>query len=94
MQNEAAKAKAALETVKSIARGLWFGILGLIAVALAALATSGAITNVNIHVGTLTINAAYVIVAVVGFLAKTIDTYVHKNQNIAANGIAPAFLQK
>lgn len=85
---------ALIETLKSIGRGLWFGILGLVAVALTALASSGAVTDVTVVVGGLTINLAFVILAVVGFVAKSIDTYIHKNDNIAANGIAPNFLQK
>jgi hypothetical protein len=89
-----AKRKAIIETLKSIGRGLWFGILGLVVVALTAFATSGALTDVNVTVGSLTINLAYVILAIVGFVAKTIDTYVHKNENINLNGIAPNFLQK
>lgn len=89
-----AKRKALLETLKSIGRGLWFGILGLVVVALTALASSGEISSVTITVAGLTVNLSVVIVAVVGFLAKTIDTYIHKNTDITSNGIAPSFLQK
>lgn len=89
-----AKKTALVETLKSIGRGLWFGILGLVAVALTALASSGAISDVTVGVGGLTVDLAYVILAVVGFIAKAIDTYVHKNQDISRNGIAPNFLQK
>lgn len=88
------KRKALSETLKSVGRGLYFGILGLAAVALTALASSGAITNVTVVVGGLSVNLAYVILAVIGFIAKGIDTYVHKNDNIDRNGIAPSFLQK
>lgn len=91
---DAAKRKALVETVKSIARGLYFAILGLIGVALTALATSGAITDVTVSVGSLKVNLAVVILAAIGFVAKTIDTYVNKNKNIDSNGIAPSFLQK
>lgn len=89
-----AKKIALIETLKSIGRGLWFGILGLVAVALTALATSGAVSDIYITVSGVTINLSYVILAVVGFVAKTIDTYIHKNQNYESNGIAPGFLQK
>lgn len=89
-----AKRTALIETVKSIARGLWFAILGLIVTALTAFATSGAVTDATITVGGMSINIAFVIVAIVGFIAKAIDTYIHKNENIASNGIAPSFLQK
>lgn len=85
---------AVIETLKSAARGVWFGLLGLIVVALLALTTSGAITNITVTVAGLSINLAYVVLAVLGFIAKGIDTYVHKNQNTTANGIAPPFLQK
>lgn len=89
-----AKQHALKETLKSIGRGLWFGILGLVAVALTALASSGAITDVTVVIYGLSINLAYVILAVVGFVAKSIDTYIHKNPEIKSNGIAPDFLQK
>lgn len=89
-----AKRKAIIETLKSIGRGLWFAILGLLVTALTTFATSGAVTNASIAVGGLDINLAFVVVAVVGFVAKTIDTYIHKNENIASNGIAPSFLQR
>ena len=91
---EDVKRKALIETLKSVGRGLWFGILGLVVVALTALASSGAVTDVVIHVGGVAVNLAVVILAVVGFLAKTIDTYIHKNDNINSNGLAPTFLQK
>lgn len=87
------KSKALSETLKSIGRGLWFGIVGLVAVALTALATSGAITDVVVTVGTLKINLAYVILAAIGFIAKGIDTYVHNRKDLKPNGIAPPFLQ-
>lgn len=89
-----AKRKALIETLKSIGRGLWFGLLGLVAVALTALVSSNTINDVYIDIGDHAINLAYVIVAVIGFIAKAIDTYVHKNESIDATGIAPPFLQK
>jgi len=88
------KKNALIETLKSIGRGLWFGILGLVVVALTAFATSGAVTDVTVVVAGVSINLSFVIIAVVGFVAKTIDTYIHKNDNINSNGIAPGFLQK
>lgn len=89
-----AKRKALIETLKSVGRGLWFGILGLVAVALTALASSGAVNDISVTVGGLTVNLAVIVVAVVGFIAKTIDTYIHKNPTLDSNGIAPSFLQK
>jgi hypothetical protein len=91
---DTAKKQALIETLKSIGRGLWFGILGLVAVALAALATSGNISDINITVAGMTVNLSVIIVAVIGFLAKSIDKYIHENDNLASNGIAPSFLQK
>lgn len=91
---DTAKQKALIETLKSIGRGLWFGILGLVAVALAALATSGNISDINITVAGMTVNLSVIIVAVIGFVAKSIDTYIHKNENLDSNGIAPSFLQR
>jgi drug/metabolite transporter (DMT)-like permease len=88
------KRKALIETLKSVGRGLWFSILGLIAVALTAIATSGAVSNIYVTVAGLTLNLSVVLVAAVGFIAKTIDTYIHKNPTIQSNGIAPTFLQK
>jgi len=88
------KRNALIETLKSIGRGLWFGILGLVVVALTALATSGAVSDINVVVAGVSVNLSFVILAVVGFIAKTIDTYIHKNDNIKSNGIAPSFLQK
>lgn len=88
------KRNALIETLKSIGRGLWFGILGLVVVALTALATSGAVSDITVVVAGISINLSFVILAVVGFIAKTIDTYIHKNDNIKSNGIAPSFLQK
>lgn len=89
-----AKRTALIETLKSIGRGLWFGVLGLIAVALTALATSGAVSDITVVVAGVSINLSFVVLAVVGFVAKTIDTYIHKNDNLDSNGIAPSFLQK
>lgn len=89
-----AKRKALVETLKSMGRGLYFGFLGLVAVVLAALATSGAIADINVTIAGMSLDLAYIIVAVVGFVAKTIDIYVRKNTNIDRNGIAPEFLQR
>lgn len=85
--------KALTETLKSVGRGLWFGVLGLIVVALTAVATSGNISNMGVTVAGFTLNLSVIILAVVGYVAKIIDTYVHKNEHIASNGIAPPFLQ-
>lgn len=88
------KRKALVETLKSLGRGIWFGLLGLVVVALTALVTSGQVSDVNVTIAGLTVNLAIVIVAVVGYIVKLLDTYIHNNQNIDAQGLAPNFLQK
>lgn len=85
--------KALKETLKSVGRGLWFGILGLVVAALTAVATSGAITYEGVTVGGFTLNYSVIILAVVAYVIKLIDTYIHNNQNITSNGLAPTFLQ-
>lgn len=89
-----ADVKARVETLKAIARGVWFAILGVVAAGLVAVASSGAISDINVQVAGAEVNVTVVIIAVVGFIAKAIDTYVHKNENLNSNGIAPSFLQK
>lgn len=89
-----AKRKAIIETLKSVGRGLYFGILGLVVVALTAVASSTDISTMGVTIGGFTLNLSVIILAVVGFLAKTIDTYIHQNEKLDANGIAPPFLQK
>lgn len=90
---DAAKRKALLETLKSVGRGLWFGLLGLVVVALTAVATSGNITDMGVSVGGFTLNYSVIILAVVGYAIKLLDTYIHNNQNTTSQGLAPAFLQ-
>lgn len=87
------KRKALIETLKSIGRGLWFGLLGLIVVALTAIVTSGQITDMGVSVAGFTLNLSVIILAVVAYVIKMLDTYIHNNQNINSNGLAPNFLQ-
>lgn len=94
MKIDPATTKALLETLKSIGRGLYFGILGLVVLALVALSASPELLAMTITIGGLSINVGAAIAAGVALLAKTIDSYVHKNKSIDANGIAPNFLQK
>lgn len=89
-----AQRTALVETLKSVARGLWFGILGLVALALTAVVSSGTLSDINVTLAGAQVNVSFIIIAVVGFVAKAIDTYIHKNKNIQSNGIAPSFLQK
>lgn len=85
--------KALLETAKSAARALWFALLGLLSVFLTSLATSASLAHSTVTVAGLQVSVGVVILAGVGLVTKAIDTYVHKNENIKSNGIAPSFLQ-
>lgn len=87
------KRKALMETLKSIGRGLWFALMGLIVVALTAIVTSGQITDMGVSVAGFTLNLSVIILAVVGYVIKLLDTYIHNNQAIGSNGLAPGFLQ-
>ena len=86
--------KALVELAKSFGRFIWFGLLGLIVTFLTALVSAGGITDATIAIGSNTLNVGVILVFVIGFIAKAIDRYVHANENITANGIAPSFLQK
>jgi len=87
---------ALLETFKTIGRGLWFGLLGIIVLVLTVVAGSPEIAaaTVTVPVLNITLSVGALIVAGVAALAKVIDRYVHKSTNNDLNGIAPSFLQK
>jgi hypothetical protein len=84
------------ETAKTIARGLWFGLLGVIVLVLTVVAGSPEIAAATVTVPGLniTLSVGALIVAGVAALAKVIDRYIHKSDSTASNGIAPSFLQK
>lgn len=86
--------KAIIETLKSSARYVWFGLLGVVVVALTALLSAPEIVTATIDVGGFTVSVGVVIVAVVGSIIKALDVYIHKNKDIDSNGLAPTFLQK
>jgi hypothetical protein len=86
--------KAIIETLKSFARAVWFSFLGLAVVILTNLAATGALDNLKVVVAGQTVSLSILLAATLGFVAKGIDSYVHKNENINSNGIAPGFLQK
>lgn len=90
---DAAKRKAVLETLKSVGRGLWFGILGLVVVALTAIVSSGNISDMGVTVAGFTVNYSVIILAVASYAIKLLDTYIHNNKTIDSQGLAPAFLQ-
>lgn len=88
--------KALLETLKTIARGLWFGLLGVILLVLTVLVGSPEIAaaTVTVPVLNITLSVGTLIVAGVAGLAKIIDRYIHTSNKTDLQGIAPAFLQK
>jgi len=87
---------ALVETLKTVGRGLWFGLLGIIVLVLTVVAGSPEIAaaTVTVPVLNITLSVGALIVAGVAALAKVIDRYVHKSTNNDLNGIALPFLQK
>lgn len=86
--------KAIIETLKSAARFVWFGLLALIVVALTALVSDPSIIGAVVEVQGIKISLGVVLVAVIGYIIKLVDTYIHNNKQIKSNGLAPEFLQK
>jgi hypothetical protein len=86
--------KALIELAKSFGRFIWFGLLGLIVAFLTALAAGSTFTDMTVVVLGQTINIGFIIVAGIAFISKGIDKYIHENDNIKLEGIAPKFLQK
>ena len=86
--------KAIIELLKSAGRYVWFGLLGLIVVALTALVTAPEIVTATVNIGGLDISIGFIIIAVISSITKAIDLYIHKNKDIKSNGIAPSFLQQ
>ncbi len=84
------------ETLKTIARGVWFGLLGVVVLVLTVLAGSPEIAaaTVTVPVLNITLSVGALIVAGVAALAKIIDRYIHKSNSIDLNGLAPSILQK
>lgn len=84
------------ETLKTIARGVWFGLLGVVVLVLTVLAGSPEIAaaTVTVPVLNITLSVGALIVAGVAALAKVIDRYIHKSNSIDLNGLAPSILQK
>ena len=86
--------KAIIELLKSSGRYIWFGLLGLIVVALTALVGAPEIVTATVTVGGLEVSVGVILIAVIGTITKGIDRYIHLNKDISSNGIAPAPLQK
>lgn len=83
------------ETLKTIARGVYFGLLGLVALVLTVVISSPDVAQATLTVPVLnfTVSAGTLIVAGAAALLKIVDRYRHKSDS-PSNGIAPSFLQK
>ncbi len=84
---------ALIELAKSFGRFIWFGLLGLVSTFLVNLLASGDLNDINVVVGGLEVNLAFVVLAGITGLIKLIDRYRHVSENTSSNGIAPKFLQ-
>ena len=83
------------ETAKTIARGIWFGLLGIVVLILTVVSTSPdvATATFTLPIFDLSVSVGTLIVAVAASAAKIVDRYIKKS-DLPSNGIAPAFLQK
>lgn len=86
---------ALMETFKTILRGLYFGLLGLVFLILTVIASSPEVAQASITVPVFEIELTVgtLIVAGVASLAKIVDRYRHKSGG-TSKGIAPTFLQR
>lgn len=84
------------ETLKTISRGVWFGLLGVVVLVLTVVASSPEVAQATVvlPIFNITLSVGAMIVAGVAGLAKVIDRYIHKSGDTPSNGIAPSFLQK
>ena len=87
---------AVKETIKTIVRGLYFGLLGVIALVLTVVASSPDVAQatVTMPIFNITLSVGALIVAGAAGLAKIIDRYIHKSDTTELKGIAPTFLQR
>ena len=83
-----------VETVKSVARAVYFGLLGVVALILTVVATSPDVAAANVDILGYNVNVGMLIVAGVASLAKVVDRYRHTSPDIESKGIAPSFLQQ
>lgn len=86
--------KALAEVVKSFLRFVYFSVLGLVATFLVSLAADPSLASAHVTVAGQQFSVGFLLVAGVGGLAKLLDRYIHKNQNLDSNGLAPSFLQR
>ena len=86
---------ALIETLKSIGRAVYFGLLGIVALVVTAITTSPEVAqaSLTIPVINITLSVGTLIIAGVAALAKLVDRYRHTDPNTSSNGIAPKFLQ-
>lgn len=84
------------ETLKTIARGVWFGLLGVVVLVLTVVAGSPEIAKATVvlPVFDITVSVGALIVAGAAGAAKIVDRYIHKSSDTSSKGIAPNFLQK
>ena len=86
--------KGLTETVKSVARAVYFGLLGVVALVLTVVISSPDVARASIEVLGFTVNVGTLIVAGAAALAKIVDRYRHTSDNTDSKGIAPSFLQQ
>jgi len=84
------------ETLKTIARGVYFGLLGVVVLVLTVVASSPEVAQatVTLPVFNITLSVGALIVAGAAAAAKVVDRYRHTSTDTKSNGIAPKFLQK
>jgi len=83
------------ETLKTIARGIYFGLLGIVALVLTVVISSPDVAQatLTVPVFNVTVSAGALIVAGAASLLKVVDRYRHLDSS-PSKGIAPSFLQK
>lgn len=86
---------ALVETGKTILRGVWFGLLGVVVLVLTVIVSSPEVAQATVvlPVFNITVSVGALIVAGSAALIKVVDRYRHKSDS-ASNGLAPTFLQK
>jgi len=87
---------AVTETLKTIGRGIWFSLLGIVVLILTAITTSPSVIEATLTlpvIGT-ELSAGTAIVAATAMLTKIIDRYIHTSKKTSIAGIAPKFLQR
>lgn len=87
------KREALIETTKTFLRGVYFTVLGMVGTFLVSLTANTDLINTVINIGGVFLPVGVVIVTALTALVKLIDRYVHSNQGIERNGIAPKVLQ-